>query len=328
MKLVELYAKTASLVEARSAPLYHATSYESAIKILQTNQIKSKTMHLNHLHLYSTGKKIEQKGVSLTRDFNFAKNFPDKEGAKVIFVLDQQKLAQRYKIKPVDYFFDAEDDFDQGVDAMRRDPNMGTAEAEEFLFGPITNVGNYITAILVDKNQYVKVQNNQIKIGLKKLFDLLANNPKLKVIDFGGHTQLKKAVGEDDEHLTKKEISRQQLKQIEDRLDQLFRKVGLDVKFSQHFSDRINHLRNEKQITVTEIISMFVEFYKKYGQEVASHAPEFQAVISDISTLLNVPFVLQWDKKNKEMDVLAKTIMRKPDFTTSNPVFKVDTKIV
>ena len=43
-----------------------------------------------------------------------------------------------------------------------------------------------------------------------------------------------------------------------------------------------------------------------------------EAVIRDMQTDINMPFVLAYDDRNKEIDLVAKTIMRKKDFKTSN----------
>ena len=45
---------------------------------------------------------------------------------------------------------------------------------------------------------------------------------------------------------------------------------------------------------------------------------EAQAVIRDMQTDINMPFVLAYDNRNKELDLVAKTIMRKKGFKTSN----------
>jgi len=46
-------------------------------------------------------------------------------------------------------------------------------------------------------------------------------------------------------------------------------------------------------------------------------------VLNDTQTDLNLPFVLKWDEKSQEFDLISKTIMRKKDFKTSNQKLKV-----
>ena len=52
--------------------------------------------------------------------------------------------------------------------------------------------------------------------------------------------------------------------------------------------------------------------------------PDAEAVMKDMRTDVNVPFALQWDKDNQELDLVSKTVMRKPDFKSSNRDFAVE----
>ena len=56
--------------------------------------------------------------------------------------------------------------------------------------------------------------------------------------------------------------------------------------------------------------------FKKYGKQIPKLGNDAQAVLNDIKTDINMPFVLKWD--GKEFELIAKTIMRKKDFKTSN----------
>ena len=73
--------------------------------------------------------------------------------------------------------------------------------------------------------------------------------------------------------------------------------VGIDVEFTRHFLDRVNDARNKKQITVAELIRLFKQSYKKYGKKIAKLGPDAEAVINDMQTDVNMPFVLKWDGK-------------------------------
>jgi hypothetical protein len=44
--------------------------------------------------------------------------------------------------------------------------------------------------------------------------------------------------------------------------------------------------------------------------------PDAEAVIKDMRSDVNLPFVLNWDNNNKELDLVAKTVMRKKNFHT------------
>tara|TARA_B100002019_G_C20869197_1_gene403145 strand:- start:17 stop:493 length:477 start_codon:yes stop_codon:yes gene_type:complete len=103
---------------------------------------------------------------------------------------------------------------------------------------------------------------------------------------------------------------------VEKYADKLYKSLGVDVEFTRHFLGRVNDARNVKQITVAELIRLFKQSYKKYGKEIPKLGNDAQAVLNDIKTDINMPFVLKWD--GKEFELIAKTIMRKKDFRTSN----------
>jgi hypothetical protein len=48
-----------------------------------------------------------------------------------------------------------------------------------------------------------------------------------------------------------------------------------------------------------------------------------EAVLHDINSHINIPFVLKWDAKNQEFDMISKTVMRKKDFKTPDPKLDV-----
>ena len=114
-----------------------------------------------------------------------------------------------------------------------------------------------------------------------------------------------------------KKITQSDLDQVEKYADKLFAAVGIDVEFTRHFLDRVNDIRNKTQITVAELIRMFRQSYKKHGKKIAQLGPDAEAVLNDMQTDINVPFVLKWD--GKELDLVAKTVMRKKNFGTPNP---------
>jgi hypothetical protein len=115
------------------------------------------------------------------------------------------------------------------------------------------------------------------------------------------------------------QITQVQLDTLEKYLDQLFRKLGIDVEFTRHFLDRVNDERNMKQITIKELAILFKDTYINYGKKIAQMGPDAQAVIKDMRSDINVPFVLNWDSHSQVLDLVAKTVMRKKNFTTPNP---------
>jgi len=118
-------------------------------------------------------------------------------------------------------------------------------------------------------------------------------------------------------HLTET-ISKSDLDAVEKYADKIFAAVNIDVEFTRHFLDRVNDTRNKKPITTAELIRLFKQTYKKHGKKISKLGDNAQAVIHDMQTDINVPFVLQWDKKSQEFDLISKTVMRKKDFKSSN----------
>ena len=127
-----------------------------------------------------------------------------------------------------------------------------------------------------------------------------------------------------EHRILEEEISRADLVGLEKYVDKLFAKVGVDIEFSKHFIDRLKDARNKKPITMAELVRLFKQTFKKYGKKIAQLGDKAQAVMHDMKTDINVPFVLNWDKKSQEFDLMSKTIMRKGDFKTSNSKFYID----
>ena len=120
----------------------------------------------------------------------------------------------------------------------------------------------------------------------------------------------------------REDITKSELDQVEKYADKLFAAVGIDVEFTRHFLDRVNDERNKKPINTAELIRLFRLTYKKYGKKIPKMGPEAQAVIHDMETDINMPFVLNVDRSGM-LDLVAKTVMRKKDFKTSNPKLNV-----
>lgn len=119
-------------------------------------------------------------------------------------------------------------------------------------------------------------------------------------------------------------ISRIQLQVIEKSLDKMFAKLGIDVGFSGHFLDRINDPRNEKQITISELINIYNSLYDKFGIKISKTPEEVEEVIKSISTDINIPVNIHHNRKTNNIEMAAKTIMRKKNFKTPNKVLQVE----
>ena len=105
------------------------------------------------------------------------------------------------------------------------------------------------------------------------------------------------------------------LKKLEAHIDAVWKKLNADVKFTSHFIDRVNDARNGRQITLCELARIFLEAFRQYGKKLANIPKErWEAVLSDKTTDVNVPFVLKHN--GKELEIIAKTVMRKHNFMT------------
>ena len=129
---------------------------------------------------------------------------------------------------------------------------------------------------------------------------------------------------EDAEQQTVPAVSSQDLEALEKYLDRLFSKLNIDINFTRHFLDRVNDPRNKRNITIDELSALFRHTYRKWGKKIAQMDHGAQAVINSMSSDINVPFVLNWDRKAKELDLIAKTTLRKKNFTTSNQILQVE----
>jgi len=118
-------------------------------------------------------------------------------------------------------------------------------------------------------------------------------------------------------------ISREELKEVECFADKLFESLGIDIAFTNHFYERLNDPRNGKQITGAELKDMFNDMFLKIGDDLSDMKIDTEAVINDVSSKLNIPFVLVYDKRNNEIDFVSKTIMRKHDFKTNTKKLKI-----
>ena len=118
-------------------------------------------------------------------------------------------------------------------------------------------------------------------------------------------------------------ISREELKEVENFADKLFEGLGIDIAFTNHFYERLNDPRNGKQITDIELKEMFKDMFLKIGNNLSEMKIDTEAVINDVSSKLNMPFVMMYDSRNNEVDLVSKTIMRKDDFKTLTKKYKI-----
>jgi len=124
----------------------------------------------------------------------------------------------------------------------------------------------------------------------------------------------------------KESVSNQDLSALEKYLDAVFKPMKIDIEWSKHFGDRINDPRNGKEITVEELKKMFQAIFKQHSKVISKQADNFEGLLKDVATEINIPFVVRWDSKNDEVDLISKTVMRKKNFKSGDKKFPVNTK--
>lgn len=120
----------------------------------------------------------------------------------------------------------------------------------------------------------------------------------------------------------KENITKPQLDSIEKYADKLFNKLGIDIEFTKHFLDRVNDERNIKPISVPELVGMFKRLHKKHGKPLSKVDDDFNAVVKDFNNNINIPFTI--NVTDDDIEMYAKTVMRKKDFKTSTPVIALN----
>jgi shikimate kinase/nicotinic acid mononucleotide adenylyltransferase len=117
------------------------------------------------------------------------------------------------------------------------------------------------------------------------------------------------------------EITAAKMKDFEKFVDRMFEKFKIDFEFTKHFGERMNDDRNSPKIKLKELADLIKKIYAKHGNPLKDK-PGAEMVVKDLQSDLNMPVVVKYDSKNDEIDIVAKTIMRKKNFATPNPVVK------
>jgi hypothetical protein len=118
-------------------------------------------------------------------------------------------------------------------------------------------------------------------------------------------------------------VSPQDFHHLKNYINNFFKLLGVYIDFGSHFKDRVNDPRNGKDITVQELAKLFKDEYRLHGEELAKLHPNSQAIFKDMSTKINIPFALNWNSHEEELDLFLKTAMRKDPYYTNNREFKV-----
>lgn len=114
-------------------------------------------------------------------------------------------------------------------------------------------------------------------------------------------------------------VTQQELDNIKRFMDSLFAKYDMNFAFSNHFIDRVNDVRNRRQITIKELADVFRKMYVKHGESIkqlVEYEGRFQLVVRKLSSSLNLAIVVEPSRRRGEHDILVKTVMRKKNFHT------------
>ena len=119
-------------------------------------------------------------------------------------------------------------------------------------------------------------------------------------------------------------FSQKDVDDIEKFADRILKKYGIDIEFTRHFVDRLNDPRNTPDIKVAELQRFFKKIQRVKGTKIKNPRnfinkdTEVQAVLKDMDSNLNLPVVIKYE--DEKYTVINKTIMRKKNFSTSNPI--------
>ena len=116
-------------------------------------------------------------------------------------------------------------------------------------------------------------------------------------------------------------ITADQMRRFEAKIDEIFKKFKLDFEFTKHFGERMNDARNSPLITLKDLSDTMKKVYAKHGNPLKDKVGA-ESVIRDIQNDINIPVAVRYDAKNDEVDVVAKTVMRKKNFSTPDPVLR------
>lgn len=115
-------------------------------------------------------------------------------------------------------------------------------------------------------------------------------------------------------------ITQKEMKELEKFADELLKVYGIDIEFTKHFGDRMSDERNVPCIKVSELKDFFRKIYINKGIKIKGNVG-IEAVLNDIQKKLNMPVIID-RKRDGEVEVRFKTIMRKNDFKTPDRKIK------
>ena len=120
-------------------------------------------------------------------------------------------------------------------------------------------------------------------------------------------------------HTVSEKMSTADIDVVDTFADKQLDPVDVDLT-SNHFFDRLNDPRNQKEISQAELIGFFKRLARKKDEFVEFLTKYKELVVHDNRTNINIPFMKLANK------AIAKTVMRKKSFQTSSPKLALETK--
>lgn len=116
-------------------------------------------------------------------------------------------------------------------------------------------------------------------------------------------------------------VTRSNLNQVKKLANQLWKQLGIDIAFTNHFFDRVNDPRNKPEITAEELAELFIKEYHANGKRIENE-DDVVVVLQDLFTKINIPVKIE-DRPNDEKRLVAKTVMRTDRFLTPQKTYPV-----
>ncbi len=163
---------------------------------------------------------------------------------------------------------------------------------------------------------FAGVDEKNSEMYLEKFGELIAKNMQEMEIPNDILNNAIMSYKSENEKSQQNEMSIAQLNQIEKYAEKQLSPE--DIEFTKHFFDRVNDTRNGKEISEPELTGFFKRL-SRHKKEFKEFLEKYQQiVVKDKRYDINIPFVKQANQ------IIAKTVMRKDDFKTSNPTLSVE----
>jgi hypothetical protein len=142
------------LFEASVRPdyLYHGTNAMSALRIIESDRLDARTSQTRRNLMIHGGDKTtggqQVTGVSMSRSRDFARTW----GQDVVFVFDQRRLRQRFRLVPIDFM-----SHHHGAHPERR-----REESEEFVLTDtgIAPLSRFLVRIEIDASVFYDLRDD------------------------------------------------------------------------------------------------------------------------------------------------------------------------